>query len=49
VSVCIVFEFGWCGFGCPRGGTLLALCLGLVRISVGRGSLAEAINRRLKK
>jgi hypothetical protein len=49
VKFCVVFEFGWFGFRAPLGGTLPALCLGLVRISVAQGTLAEALTQRIKK
>lgn len=49
MKFCIVLEFGWCGFRPPRGGTLPALCLGLVRISAAFGNLQEAVVKRLRK
>ena len=42
--VCVVLEFGPCGVGYLRGGVLPhAVCLWLVRVSWGVGTLAEAL------
>jgi len=47
--IVFVFEFGWFGFGLPRSGTLSGVCIGPVRFSLGFGTLAQAIQKRIRK
>jgi len=39
----IIFEFGWFGFAYLRTSLFPSICLGPVRVSWVRGTLAEAI------
>lgn len=43
----LIIEFGWVGFGRPDTALFPAVCLGCVRLSWARGSLAEAIRRAI--
>lgn len=45
----VVAEWGWCGFGRAKGGLFAGVCLGIVRGSWARGSLADAIRREINR